>query len=229
MSNVTTNGRSLADALRAFHQGEDAALADVAEHVQRIARRCAYRYGLAEQDAEDAAGDVVATLLERRAEAHVASFVWQRLNGAMIDLLRKRGRGAQPSPDDEPWAPARSKHLPPPDEPREPDEPAPDLESVIEDLRELARTVAKGLRGNDGPQLLETLDGLVEVWVRRSFTQAELAVQRGVTLNGLQARETRVRKRLLERCKSLRTSAPPEEAERHARVERLILQLAGHQ
>lgn len=229
MSDVTTNGRSLADALRAFHQGEDAALADVAEHVQRIARRCAYRYGLAEQDAEDAAGDVVATLLERRAEAHVTSFVWQRLNGAMIDLLRKRGRGAQPPPDDEPWDPARSKHLPPLDEPREPDEPAPDLESVIADLRELARTVARGLRGNDGPQLLETVDGLIEVWARRSLTQEELAAQRGVTLNGLQAREARARKKLLERCKSLIMNAPPEAAERHVRVERLILRLAGHQ
>lgn len=224
-------GRTLTDALRAFHQGEPDALGEVQTHLLGLGRGLARRLGLGVEDAQDAAGQVLVTLLERRASVHVASYVVTRLRGELLDVRKKRGGLRQPPPD-EPWEPERSRHLPALEVPQEFDAPAPtfDLETVVEDLRVLARDEASHMRRNDGAQLLSTLEGLIEVRIRKTLTQERLAADLRLELNALQARESRVRRRLLERCAREVVGSPSQEAaERMERVARLIRVLAGHQ
>lgn len=224
-------GRTLADALRAFHQGDPDALGEVQTHLLGLARSLARRLGLGVEDAQDAAGQVLVTLLERRASVHVASYVATRLRGELLDVRKKRNALRQP-PADEPWEPERSRHLPALEAPQELDAPSSafDLETVVEDLRVLARDEASHMRRNDGAQLLTTLEGLIDVRVRKNLTQEQLAANLRVELNALQARESRVRRRLLERCaKEVVGSPSPEAAERVERVDRLVRALAGHQ
>ena len=175
-----------------------------------------------------AAGQLLVTLLQRRASLHVASYVVTRIRGQLLDVLGRRTGVHQPS-GNEPWDPERSRHLPVPTERPDHDAPpAPDLESVIEDLRGLARDEALRMRKNDASQFMATLDGLIEVRVRGTVNQEQLAASLRLEINALQARESRVRRRLLERCaKELARS--PESAERMGRVERLVRALAGHQ
>lgn len=220
-------GRTLADALRAFHQGETEALGEVHEHLLGIARGLARRYGLGIEDAQDAAGQVLVTLLQRRASLHVASYVVTRIRGELLDVLGRLKGVRQPPAED--WEPERSRHLPVPAERPEPDAPAtPDLETVIEDLRGLARDEALHMRKNDASQFVATLDGLIEVRIRGTLNQDQLAASLRLEINALQARESRARRRLLERC-ATEMARSPESAERMGRVARLVRALAGHQ
>lgn len=206
------------------------ALGEVHSHLLRIAARVATGLGLHREDAEDAAAIVLVTLLERRANLHVASYVVMRIQGELVDVLRRKSALRQPHPDG-PWEPERSRHLPALEPPEEPNAPrAPNLESVIEDLRRLAREEATRMRKNDGAQLLATLEGLIDVRVRMTVTQEQLAANLRLDINALQARESRARRRLLERCANeIACSPSPESAERMERVDRLVRALAGHQ
>jgi DNA-directed RNA polymerase specialized sigma24 family protein len=224
-------GRTLTDALRAFHQGDLDALGEVHTHLLGLARSVARGLGLGLEDAQDAAGQVLVTLLERRASVHVASYVATRIRGELLDVRKKRSALRQP-PAEEPWDPERSRHLPEPESPPELDAPSPtfEIETVIEDLRVLARDEASHMRRNDGAQLLTTLEGLIDVRLRKTLSQEQLATRLRLEVNALQARESRVRRRLLERCaKEVAVSATPEAAERMERVDRLVRALAGHQ
>lgn len=219
-------GHELSDALRAFHQGDDAALGEVQVHVLAIATSWARRLGLPIEDAQDAAGKLIVTLLRRRSDLHVASYVATRVRGELLDVLARR-RGTQQPPAEEAWDPPRSAHLPTSEEALDsPDQV--DIESVIEAARDLARDEATRMRKKDGVQLVATLDGLIEVRLRRTLTQEELAERSGLKLNALQARESRTRLRLLERCEREKARSP-ELAAKYGPVDRLVRLLAGHQ